>query len=337
LRPIKYVNSVNTLISDIFLNFLYDHLLDWITLNDDVLDLSDETWNEYGIFNLEIFNIKLENFEVFNFFLVKDCEKYSSIEFNYLENISTTFNFFFFKKKKIVITYLRYLYFTYNFLFVFNFKKIIFSFKKFRSFYDVFFMRCLLGNFLKFRTAQHIFSTKFWMLNDDKKVNFKNFSKEYFPILSLFIYTDLCFMFKIRNLFLTLNFYNKVFLFHTAGIDSGHEGRKKQPIQVRSLSNIIWHLLFRERCAKINIKFLNFKYKAIFFLTMLTHLQYTKRFKNKAVKFLKFIFELRQPFGLLKGKKLAVRKRFVVRKRSVNYLSFDKYENDIKRRKKNDF
>ena len=77
------------------------------------------------------------------------------------------------------------------------------------------------------------------MLNDDKKINFKNFSKEYFPILSLFIYTDLCFMFKIRNLFLTLNFYNKVFLFHTAGIDSGHEGRKKQPIQVRSLSNII--------------------------------------------------------------------------------------------------
>ena len=26
------------------------------------------------------------------------------------------------------------------------------------------------------------------MLNDDKKINFKNFSKEYFPILSLFIY-----------------------------------------------------------------------------------------------------------------------------------------------------
>jgi hypothetical protein len=67
---------------------------------------------------------------------------------------------------------------------------------------------------------------------------------------------------------------------------------------------------------------------------MLNHLQYTKRFKNKTVKFLKFIFELRQPYGLLKGKKLAVRKRFVVRKRSVNYLSFDKYESEIKKRKK---
>lgn len=319
--------------NDIFFNLLYDHLLEWITLNDDVLDLSDDIWDDYGVFNLDVFNIKLENFDIFNFFLIKSFEKYLVTEFNFFDTIKITFKFFF-KKKKILIVYLKYLYFTYNFLFIFNFKKIAFSLKRFRSFYDLFFMRCLLGNFLKFRVAQHIFNAKFFTLNNDKKINFKNFSKEYFPILSLFIFTDLCFMFKIRNLFLTLNFYNKVFLFHTTGIDSGHEGRKKQPIQVRSLSNIIWHLLFREQCTKINIKFLNFKYKALFFLTMLTHLQYVKRFKNRAVKFLKFIFELRQPYGLLKGKKLAVRKRFVVRKRSVNYLSFDKYENEIKKRKK---
>lgn len=336
MRPIKYVESVNTLMNDTFYNLVYNHLLDWITLNDDVLDLSDDIWDDYEIFNLEIFNVKLDDFGLFNIFLIKDFEKSLMSEFNYFDNINITFKCFF-KKKKIVVMYLKYLYFTYNFLFIFNFKKIVFSFKKFRSFYDLFFMHCLLCNFLKFRTAQHIFVSKYIIGNSDNKINFKNFSREFYPILSLFIFTDLCFMFKIRNLFLTLNFYNKVFLFHTSGIDSGHEGRKKQPIQVRSLSNIIWHLLFREQCTKINIKFLNFKYKALFFLTMLTHLHYTKRFKNRAVKFLKFIFELRQPFGLLKGKKLAVRKRFVVRKRSINYFSFDKYENEIKKKKKNDF
>jgi hypothetical protein len=70
---------------------------------------------------------------------------------------------------------------------------------------------------------------------------------------------------------------------------------------------------------------------------MLTHLKYVKRFKNKAVKFIKFIFELKQSFGFTRGKKLAIRKRFVVRKRSLSHFSFENYEKDLKKKKKNDF
>lgn len=337
MRPRKYVESLNVTINNFFFNLLYDYLLEWILVNDDILDLSDDIWGAYITINIQNFNIKIEDFDQFNYFLIKDHEKYLVSETDFINIFKLTTNFFL-KKKKILFVYLKYIYYTYNYLFIFNFKQFFLSFKKFRGFYDVFFMRCLLGNFLKYRVAEHIFTFKFLTLENEKKLNFKNFSKEYFPILSLFVITDLCFMFKLRNLFLNLNFYGKVFLFHTAGIDSGHEGRKKQPIQVRSLSNIIWHLLFREQCTKINIKFLNFKYKATFFLTMLTHLQHVKRFKNKKIRFLKFIFELRQHFGYLKGKKLAIRKRFVVRKRSINYLSLDKYVSEIKKRKKkNDF
>ena len=92
-------------------------------------------------------------------------------------------------------------------------------------------------------------------------------------------------------------------------------------------------MFFRENCRNVNVKFLNFKNKAIYFLTLLTHIKYIKRFKNKPIKFIQFIFELKQQYGFLKGKKLAVRKRFVVRKRRMLNLDIDRYEKELKKKK----
>lgn len=337
MRPISYIKTVNELINDIFLQFYYKNIVQWVLIHEEILELSEDEWNKHMEFNLLQFNLDLKYSKSFGHYLLRSFKFFVISDTDCWENFKLS-SLFVFKSKKIVNLYLKYIYYFFNFFFLYNFKKKLISFYQFRSFYDYFFMRGFMSNYLKFRGAKSLFSGKFYQLiNNNMKINFKNFMREYYPILSLFIITDLCFLFRPRNLFLILNFYGKVFLFHTAGIDNGHEGRKKQPIQVRCLSNILWHLLFRERCTKINIRYLNFKSKAIFFLTMLTHLKYVKRFKNKAVKFIKFIFELKQSFGYTRGKKLAVRKRFVVRKRSLSHFSFENYEKDLKKKKKNDF
>lgn len=336
MRPISYTKTINELVNDMFLKFYFKHIIQWVTIHEEILELSEEDWNEYTEFNLQQFNLDLKYSKSYAHYLTRSLKFFVVSSPNCWESYKLS-NFFWLKSKKIITFYLQYVYYFFNFFFLYNFKKKMISFYQFRGFYDYFFMRIFINNFLKFRGAKLAFSGKFYrLINNNTKINFKNFTKEYYPILSLFIITDLCFLFRPRNLFLMLNFYGKVFLFHTAGIDNGHEGRKKQPIQVRCLSNILWHLLFRERCTKINIRFLNFRNKAIFFLTMLTHLKYIKRFKNKTVNFIKFILEFKQSFGFTRGKKLAIRKRFVVRKHSLNHFSFENYERDLKKKKKND-
>ena len=337
MRPTNYTKTVGDLLNNIFLKFYFNNLIHWIEINENIFDIPEEDWKLYSKINIDNFNIKIS---YFNLYLncLEDCfAKYLNDNIDQWKKYNLFLKFPI-KRRKILNSYLKYIYYFNNFMFIYNFKKVLISFYQFRSFYDYFFMKTFFLNPPKFRNTTSLFYSKFHILNyENIKINFKNFFKEYYPIFNLYIFVDLCFLFRPRNLFLILNFYNKTFLFHTAGIDSGHEGRKKQPIQVKCLSNILWHLLFREHFSKINIKFLNFKNKAIFFLTMLIHLKYIKRFKNKTVKFSKFVFELKQTFGFLKGKKLAVRKRFVVRKRSINYWTFDNYLKDLKKKKKNDF
>lgn len=332
MRPISYIKSTNELINNVFLKFYFENLLHWTLIFEEIFNIPDKEWLKYSA-NFIIKDFKINKIKKYNKSLQTSSKKFLDLNSNCWENFNLSLEFTS-KRKKTTYFYLKYLYYFYNFLFVYNFKQRLMSFYQYRGFYDYFFMRGFLHNFLKFKGARFLFNTKIYNILESK-ITFKNFIKEYYPILSLFIITDLCFLFRPKNLFLILNFYGKVFLFHTAGIESGHEGRKKQPIQVRCLSNILWHLLFRERCTKINIRYLNFRNKAVFFLTMLTHLKYIKRFKNKTIKFVKFIIELKQSFGFTKGKKLAVRKRFVIRKRSLNYFSIDNYEKELKK-KKND-
>lgn len=329
LRHVK--QSINDLNNSKYLRFYNDEVSLWKDEIDIILDLPDDIWFEYYSLVISEFdnNLKENDFNlIFDSILRVDLKR---------EEIRPYLNLFkYLKTKKSLYYYIGYLYWFYNYLFIYNYRLNWWhpSFYYFRGFYDRFFYELLFLNYLKYKYINNNYTRIFYnMPKNNLKVNFKNFANECFPSFNLYVITDLCFLLRPRNLFLMLTFYNRLFLLHTTGQELGHEGRKKQSIQVRSISNIIWHLFFRENCRNVNVKFLNFKNKAIYFLTLLTHIKYVKRFKNKPIKFIQFIFELKQQYGFLKGKKLAVRKRFVIRRRRMLNLNIDKYEKELKKKK----
>jgi hypothetical protein len=82
--------------------------------------------------------------------------------------------------------------------------------------------------------------------------------------------------------------------------------------------------MFRERCDQLILYFYNFKHNSLVFLTLINHIRYIKRFKNKSFKITKLFILLKQQFGFMRGKKLAIRKRFVARRSKGIALNLDK-------------
>ncbi len=72
---------------------------------------------------------------------------------------------------------------------------------------------------------------------------------------------------------------------------------------------------------------------------MITHMKYIKRFKSKYLFISGINIRLRQHFGYLRGKKLAIRKRFIVRKRRsiIKKISFSSLEYSYQLKRKNVF
>ncbi len=71
---------------------------------------------------------------------------------------------------------------------------------------------------------------------------------------------------------------------------------------------------------------------------MITHMKYIKRFKSKYLFIGGINIRIRQHFGYLRGRKLAIRKRFIVRKKrsNVRKVSFSslEYSYQLKKKKK---
>lgn len=229
--------------------------------------------------------------------------------------------------------YVAYLYLHYNYLYIYLYNnKFLFNLTKFRIFYDIIYRKLYFLNFFKTKPHHLNIVHKFVYFFLKKTTSYKEIFRAHYPTYSLLVVITVGILLKTRNLFILLSFYSRLFLFETTGIDNGHLGRKKQSCQLLCFSNILWHILFRERCSKIIVWFLNFKHKFLVFLTMLTHLKYVKRFNGHFFSICSLWIRTREHFGFKRGRKLAIRKRFVVRSHKPLKSSFEKLEYTYKKK-----
>ena len=161
MRPISYIKTVNELINDIFLQFYYKNIVQWVLIHEEILELSEDEWNKHMEFNLLQFNLDLKYSKSFGHYLLRSFKFFVISDTDCWENFKLS-SLFVFKSKKIVNLYLKYIYYFFNFFFLYNFKKKLISFYQFRSFYDYFFMRGFMSNYLKFSGAKLLFSGKFY-------------------------------------------------------------------------------------------------------------------------------------------------------------------------------
>lgn len=232
----------------------------------------------------------------------------------------------------LVSYYVIYLYLYYNYMYIYVYSnKFLFNLTKFRIFYDIIFKRLYLSNFIKTKLYYLNILYKFISFFLNKNISLKEIFNVHYPMFSLLVVITIGILIRNRNLFVLLNFYSRLFLFETTGIDNGHIGRKKQSCQLLCFSNILWHVFFREHCSKIIVWFLNFKHNFLIFLTMLTHVKYIKRFKGNYFFICSLWVRLREQFGFMRGRKLAIRKRFVVRSHKLFKKTFENLEYNYKK------
>ena len=72
------------------------------------------------------------------------------------------------------------------------------------------------------------------------------------------------------------------------------------------------------------IFFFNLRHNSFDFLVYLTHLQHLKRFKIYSFRIIQLNIRFREQYGFKKGRKLAIRKRFLRRKRITEKFFFFK-------------
>lgn len=235
-------------------------------------------------------------------------------------------------KRYIAVSFLRFLYKFFMLSHTFFLEKNIdISFIHFRTFYGICFARKFHKYHQKFLGMHYGYVCKIIEhCYNFSKFTINRFYKLYFPIFEVLFIITFCFLLKVHNLFIILRFFRYLFLFDTTGIDFGHMGRRKQSCQTRELLNVMWHLLYRERCSHFAFKFLNFTNNVVNIMTIITHIQYTRKFFNAKFHILRLIINLRQSFTFMKGKKLAIRKRFVIRNKNKINVNQEQLERDFK-------
>ncbi len=154
--------------------------------------------------------------------------------------------------------------------------------------------------------------------------NITHFLKYYLPLYELNAQVTLGFIFRLRNLFLLLKYFNSTQLFETTGLDYHHNGRRRKSCQIRCLSNVLWYLINKDKVKNIIIFFFNLKHNSFDFLTYLTHIYYLKKFKGKILNIIQLNIRFREQYGFVRGRKLAVRKRFLKRRRILEKFFFFK-------------
>lgn len=221
--------------------------------------------------------------------------------------------------------YIKYLYYFFRHIFIFhliNEKQKLFNFK---FLYDVIYI--LYFRNYTYRYLQYYWSYLTRFIDYKKHFEISNISvflNKYLPIFDLNKQVTLCFIFRLRNLFLFLKYFDALQLFETTGLDYHHNGRKRKSCQIKCLSNILWHLIVRDRIKDIVIFFFNLKHNSFDFLTYITHIQYLKRFKGYTLNITYLNIRFREQYGFIRGRKLAIRKRFLQRKRKIEKFSFFK-------------
>ena len=252
--------------------------------------------------------------------------KYEMTDGLFYLNFVNKINDVFFRRNWVLTNYIYMLYVTYNSNYIYNYSYNLQKLLLFKSIYEYVFLFTYTDHPIKYRCFFWPVISRYVNPVFSGKNTLKGYLRDYLPILNLLVVITVCFLLRNRNLFLLLKFYEKLFLFDTTGIDNGHTGRKKQSCQIKCLSNILWHLMFRERCNFLNLYFFNFKHNSLIFLTLVNHIKYIRRFKGKGFRILQLIILLKQQFGFMRGQKLAIRKRFVTRRGIAAELNLDKIE-----------
>lgn len=221
--------------------------------------------------------------------------------------------------------YLKYLYFFFRHFFIFHLFEEQQKFFSLKFLYDLIYM-------LYFKNYSQKYLHNYWgylvrFINykrHNELSNISTFLSTYLPLFDLNTQITLCFIFRLRNLFLLIKYFNSLQLFETTGLDYHHSGRRRKSCQIKCLSNLLWHLVNRDKVKELIIFFFNLKHNSFDFLTYLTHIQYLKRFKGKFLNIIQLNIRFREQYGFVRGRKLAVRKRFLKRKRIAEQFFFFK-------------